>query len=209
MEPHRTHPSLTAGLPLAKARRAVLMFHGRGASAADMLGLAAVFSLPGYAVLAPQADQSTWYPYSFLSPRHLNEPHLSAALSRGDELIRQILAAGLPPEKIVLLGFSQGACLALETAVRYPRRYGALVGFSGGLIGPAEQTWPLAPALDGVPVFLGCSDVDPHIPVTRVEESARYFTTCGARVDVRLYPQMAHTVIQAEIEAVQALLTAV
>lgn len=201
--PHQAQPILAAGAPLDKARGAVLMVHGRGASARDILTLAPELNLPDLAYLAPQAAGNTWYPYPFMTPMAQNEPFLSSALARLAEVLAHIGAAGIPPERTGLLGFSQGACLTTEFVARNARRYGGVAGLSGGLIGPAGTPRDYAGALDGTPVFLGCSDVDPHIPATRVRETGEVLTRLGAAVDLRLYPGMGHLVNEDEIKAVR------
>lgn len=184
-----------------------IMLHGRGASAEDILGLAGELSARDVACLAPQAAGRTWYPYSFLAPIPQNEPGLSSALRMIEHLVQTLEQQQIPASRIALMGFSQGACLTLEFAARHAQRYAAIAGFSGGLIGPPGTPRDYQGRFDGTPVFLGCSNVDPHIPVERVHESAAVFERMGARVDKRIYPGMAHTIIAAEIEAVDALLT--
>jgi predicted esterase len=157
-------------------------------------------------ILAPQAAGNTWYPYRFLEPMERNEPYLSSALRIVADLIAQLGERGIPSERIALLGFSQGACLALEAAARNARRYAGVIGFSGGLIGPPGTSFDFAGSLDGTPVFIGSSDVDPHIPRERVEESAAALQRLGATVDVRLYPGMGHTVNRDELEAARSIL---
>lgn len=204
--PHANQPVLLAGEPLETARGAVIALHGRGASAEDILGLAAEVAPPGVALVAPQAAGNTWYPSRFIEPFARNEPYLSSALATVRDLIARVEAHGIPAERIALLGFSQGACLALESAARNARRYAALLGFSGGLIGPPGTEFTYRGSLAGTPVFLGCSDVDFHIPKERVEESAVALANLGAEVDMRLYPGMGHTVNRDELEAARALL---
>ena len=206
---HQAQPVLHTGAPLDRAQAAMLLVHGRGASARDILTLVPEFDRPGWAYLAPQAAGHTWYPLSFLSPLARNEPHLSSALARLDEVLAQVLQAGLPAERVVLLGFSQGACLCAEYVARHARRYGGLVALSGGLIGPDGTPRDYPGALDGTPVFLGCSDVDPHIPQARVVESADVFRRLGGQVTARLYPGLGHTVNQDEIDAVKAIMAAI
>jgi predicted esterase len=203
--PHQTEPILSYGTPLAEARGAVLMVHGRGASARDILMLAPELRLPHLAYLAPQAAGNTWYPYPFMSPLESNEPHLSSALARLAEVLAQVAAAGIPPERTGLLGFSQGACLATEFVARNARRYGGVAGLSGGLIGPDGTPRDYAGSLDGTPVFLGCSDIDPHIPKERVSLTADTLRRLEAVVDLRLYPGMGHLVNVDELKAVRAL----
>ena len=156
--------------------------------------------------VAPEAAGQTWYPYSFLSPIARNEPYLTSALNRISSLIEELRRDGVATERVALMGFSQGACLSLEYAARHAQRYAAIIGLSGGLIGPPGTPRNYAGSLEGTPVFLGCSDVDPHIPVERVHESAQVFAGLGAKVDERIYPGMGHMVNEDEIVAVRALL---
>lgn len=205
-DPHAAHPLRTAGAPLEGARAAVVLVHGRGASAADILGLGLALRVPGAALVAPQADGGTWYPHSFLSPIASNEPGLTSALAAVGRALGAAAAAGVPAERTVLLGFSQGACLAAEYAARNARRYGGLAVLSGGLIGPDGTPRDYPGALAGTPVFLGCSDRDPHIPAARVQESAEVLARLGGDVTARLYPGMPHTVVDDELDAVRAML---
>lgn len=206
-DPHRGQPVLREGPEPSAARLAVILVHGRGASAADILGLARELRARDVAYIAPQAAGSTWYPYSFLAPMANNEPGLSSALRTIDTLVGDLEARHVPADRIGILGFSQGACLTLEYAARHPRRYAAIVGLSGGLIGPPGTPRSYAGSFDGAPVFLGCSDIDAHIPVERVDESADVFRRMGATVDARIYPRMGHTTNADEIAAVHALLS--
>lgn len=203
---HQGQPLARAGQPLDQAQAALMLLHGRGATAASILLLAEELYHPAYAYLAPQAAHNSWYPYTFLAPTPQNEPWLSAALERVGQLVDQIEAAGVPAERIVLGGFSQGACLASEFIARNARRYGGLIGFSGGLIGPLGMARAYAGSLEGTPVFLGCSDVDGHIPKARVEETADVLEGLGAQVTMHLYPGMGHTINADEIEQARALL---
>jgi predicted esterase len=204
--PHEHQPVLTLGPPPAAARLGVILIHGRGATAEDILGLAHEFALPDVAYVAPQAADHAWYPYSFLTNMARNEPGLGSALRVIEGLVQHFAQEGLPAERVALMGFSQGACLTLEFAARHARRYAAIAGFSGGLIGPPGTPRDYAGSFDGTPAFLGCSDIDPHIPVERVRESAEVFRRMGAAVDERIYPGMGHTINQAELDAVRALL---
>lgn len=204
--PHQSQPVLAAGKPLAEAAGALILVHGRGASAESILELADYLAHPDLAYLAPQAADATWYPYSFLAPMANNEPYLTSALARLGEVVAMVEEAGLPPERIFLGGFSQGACLASEFVARNARRYGGLLVFSGGLIGPEGTPRAYEGSFDGMPVFIGCSDVDPHIPVGRVRETADVLARMGAAVDSRIYPRMGHTINQDEIDAAAALL---
>jgi len=203
---HRGQPVLAAGRPLADAGAAMVLVHGRGGSAEDILGFAADLDRPELAYLAPQAAGHSWYPYSFLAPLEQNEPGLSSALDQLGALVAHLEHAGIPAERIVLLGFSQGACLSLEFAARNARRYGGVVALSGGLIGPPGTPRDYPGGLNGTPVFLGCSDRDPHIPKDRVDESAKVFERMGAAVTERIYPGMGHTVNEDELDFVRGLL---
>jgi predicted esterase len=205
-DPHSDQPVLRRGPQPADARLAIILLHGRGDSAAGILGLADEFEADGVCWLAPQAAQNTWYPYSFLTPMDKNQPGLDSGLQVIARLVATLERDGVPAARVGLMGFSQGACLAQEFAARHARRYAAIVGLSGGLIGPPDTPRDYAGAFDGTPVFLGCSDIDPHIPVERVNESADVFRRMGAQVDERIYPGMGHTVNADEIAAVNRLL---
>jgi len=186
----------------------MILAHGRGASAADILTLAAEVMFPGVAYLAPQAAGSAWYPNPFTAPLEANEPYLSSALEVLDSLLARVVDT-VPAEKVVLLGFSQGACLTLEFAARHARRYGGVVGLSGGLIGPDDTPRDYAGSFDGTPVFLGCSDVDPYIKKERVQEAGEVFERTGAIVTLRLYEGLGHMVNADEIEEVRKILKAI
>ena len=205
-DPHAGQPVLTRGPRPADARRAVILVHGRGATAESILTLADELKLEDVAYIAPQAAGQTWYPYSFLMPIARNEPGLSSGIAVIASLLDRLVADGVDASRIGLLGFSQGACLSLEFAARHARRYAGVFGLSGGLIGPAGTPRDYAGSFDGTPVFLGCSDVDPHIPLERVHESADVFRRMGAAVDERIYTGMGHTVISDEIAVVRALM---
>lgn len=206
--PHNGQPILTAGEPLTSAEAVMVLTHGRGAGAQDILGLAHILKQPGLAYLAPHAARSSWYPLSFLAPIEHNEPHLSSALAMLDNLVALINEAGLPSEKVFLLGFSQGACLSLEFVARHPRRYGGVAALSGGLIGPAGTPRNYEGSLEETPVFLGCSDVDFHIPLERVQESTAVMRDLGGQVMERIYPGMGHLVNDDELAMVQQMLAA-
>jgi predicted esterase len=207
-DPHADQPVERRGPAPAAARLAVILVHGRGDSAAGILGLAEHFDLADVAWLAPQAAGHAWYPYSFMAPIERNQPGLDSGLRTVAGLVAGLDADGVPPARIVLMGFSQGACLAQEYAARHARRYAAIVGLSGGLIGPPGTPRDYAGGFEGTPVFLGCSDIDSHIPVERVHESADVFRRMGASVDERIYPGMGHTVNRDELDAVARLLEA-
>jgi predicted esterase len=194
------------GAPLETAVGALIAIHGRGAGAEDIIALGKEIAPPNVAILAPQAAGNTWYPYRFLEPTERNEPYLSSALRVVADLVAQLGEHGIPPERVALLGFAQGACLALEAAARNPRRYAGVIGFSGGLIGPPGTSFDYAGSLERTPVFIGSSDVDPHIPKERVEESAVALDRLGAAVNVRLYPGMGHTVNREELEVARSIL---
>lgn len=196
----------SAGAPRPRARAAAILLHGRGSNAEDMLGLAQEFGQRDIAYLAPEAPRGSWYPYSFLAPLEQNEPRLGAALATVGAAFVQLAREGYPAERVALIGFSQGGCLALEYAARNATRYGAVIGLSAGLIGPPGTPRAYAGSLSGTPVFLGCSDIDAHIPLARVHESRDVFTRMGAAVTERIYPGMGHTVNTDEIAHVSELL---
>lgn len=204
--PHLGEKILAAGRPPAEAAGAMILIHGRGATAEDILSLASELRRPDFAYLAPQAAGHTWYPYSFLAPMERNEPGLSSGLALIGDLLGRLQEQGVTPERTVLLGFSQGACLALEFAARNARRFGGLAGLSGGLIGPPGTPREYAGSFEGTPVFLGCSDRDPHVPLERVKETTEVLSRMGARVTERIYPAMGHTVNEDELEHVRELL---
>jgi predicted esterase len=205
-DPHNGQSVVRYGPAPRDARLAVILIHGRGGSAHDMLSLADELRLDDVAYLAPQAADHTWYPYSFLAPLAQNEPWLTSALRHLGRLVDELRADGVQAGRVAFVGFSQGACLSLEFAARHAQRYATIAGLSGGLIGPAGTPREYAGSFADTPVFLGCSDVDPHIPVVRVHESADVFRRMGAHVDERIYPGMAHTISGEELDAVRALL---
>lgn len=206
---HLGQPVRTAGVPLGEAKAAVVMIHGRGATAESILTLESVIDRPEIAYLAPQAAGNTWYPFSFLMPLEQNEPGISSAMAALEQLLATIAAEGVPAGRTVLLGFSQGACLAGEFAARHARRYGGVVMLSGGLIGPDGTPRDYPGSLDGTPVFLGCSDVDPHIPADRVRHSAEVLRRLHGNVTMKLYPGMGHLVNEDEIAAIRDVLAGV
>ncbi len=208
MDPHAGQPVLRSGAALTDARLVAILLHGRGASAEDILGLASEFGLTDVAYVAPQAAGNTWYPYSFLTPMEKNEPNLSSALGTVAAAIADLGQRGVPADRVALIGFSQGACLALEYAARHARHYALVAAYSGGLIGPPGTPRDYPGSFDGTPIFLGCSDIDAHIPLERVKESADVCRRMGAAVDERIYAGMGHLVNMDEITAVRSLLAA-
>jgi len=184
----------------------MIMIHGRGASAESILSLAAEFDEPEFAYLAPQAATGTWYPNRFMVETKFNEPWLSSALGAVDAVVAQVLAAGIPAERLILLGFSQGACLTLEYGARNGKRYGGLVGLSGSLIGGDAEPRHDSGSLAGTPVFMGCSDVDPHIAVARLTQSEHILKGLGGAVTLKLYEGMGHTVNEDEVWAVKKMM---
>ena len=204
--PHGGQPVVTQGPPLREARAAVIMVHGRNAAPKNILDLAPSLGQPGVAFVAPAASGGTWYPLGFMAPTEQNEPGITSGIAVLHGLIDDIVAAGLPTERIVLLGFSQGACLASTAAQRRPARYGGLIAYSGALIGPPGTHWAEHGTFSGTPVFLGCSDRDAHIPEERVRESAAVFERMGAAVTLRIYAGMGHAVNDDEIAFARALI---
>jgi predicted esterase len=204
--PHQGQPIRIAGEPISRARAAMLMLHGRGASAEDILSVTNELDQPGFAYLAPQAAGNTWYPNRFLVPLAQNEPWLSSALAFIEDVLAEIINAGIPCEKIILLGFSQGACLTLEFAARNAQRYGGIVGLSGALIGPEDTPRDYPDSLATTPVFLGCSDVDFHVPKEHVQQTAEVMEHLGGEVTLRLYPNMGHTINQDELDFVRGMM---
>ncbi|HSM56400.1 MAG TPA: dienelactone hydrolase family protein [Candidatus Sulfomarinibacteraceae bacterium] len=205
-EIHQTQPVRTAGVALDDARAAMILVHGRGATADSILTLTQELDRPHFAYLAPQAAYNTWYPQSFLAPLEQNEPYLSSALATLDNLVQRVADEGIPHNHLILLGFSQGACLASEYVARNARRYGGLAALSGGLIGAPGASRDYDGSLQGTPVFLGCSDVDPHIPRERVDETEQVLSELQAEVTKRIYRGMGHTVNQDEIEFVRSMM---
>ena len=207
-DPHAGQPVRTAGVALADARAAVVMLHGRGGTAEDILTLVPMLGADDVAYLAPQAAGGSWYPFGFMSPIERIEPGITSAMNTVGRLIAQIELGGVEPARTFLLGFSQGACLATEYVARHARRFGGVAGLSGGLIGPEGTSRDYAGSLDGTPVFLGTSDPDPHVPFERVRETEAVLSRMGAAVDLRRYPGMPHTINQEELDACRTLLQA-
>lgn len=204
-DPHRNTPVVRLGRDLASAAAAVVMLHGRGGSAQDILSLANDMYDERVAYLAPQAADHTWYPYSFLAPIEQNEPWLSSAIRKVESVVESCTAAGVPNNKVAICGFSQGACLATEFVARHPARYGALIAFTGGLIGPPGSDLHHAGSLDGMPALFSSGDPDPHVPWSRVEESARELKGMGAEVQLMRHPGRPHTILNTELDAARSL----
>ncbi len=207
--PHRDRPLVTSGTPLEDGDAALVLVHGRGATARSILQMAESFHRDGVAYLAPQAANNTWYPNAFTAPVESNEPGRSSGLRAVGDAVERANDAEIPTDRIVLLGFSQGACLASEFVARNPMRYGGLAVLSGGLIGETIDPDDYDGHLEGTPVFFGCSDVDPHIPEERVHKSAAVFEKLGGEVTKRLYPGMGHGINEDEIEHVSRMLDAI
>lgn len=204
--PHARQPVITEGPDPGKAAAALILIHGRGAGAQDILGLGrevtGALGRRDLLLLAPHAMRSTWYPHRFMEPEQVNQPWLDSARQAIEYLIDHVVSDGLSPERVFLLGFSQGACLVSDVAARNPRRYGGLFILSGGLIGPAGTDFSFSGDLLGTPALIGCSDIDPHIPHDRVVETSRVLGGLGAAVDERIYPGMGHTVNEDELTAI-------
>jgi phospholipase/carboxylesterase len=205
-DPHRDQPVLTLGAGLSHATAAVILLHGRGASAEDILGLATEMYDERFAYLAPQAAGNAWYPYSFMAPIEKNEPWLSSALAKVATIVQQAVAAGLSRDRIFVCGFSQGACLSSEFVARNPARYGGLIAFTGGLIGPPDADLHHEGNLGEMPALFSSGDPDPHVPWSRVLESAEQFTAMGAAVKTQRYPGRPHTVLPQEINSARELI---
>ena len=200
-DPHGTQGIVSIGSPLPDAAGVLILLHGRGGTAEDILGLGEPIAPEQWAMLAPQASGNSWYPFSFLAPREQNEPYLTSALGRVRAAVDMALAAGIAADKIAIAGFSQGACLATEFVGRNPRRYAALLAFTGGLIGPLEAPIKLTGDLAGTPVLFSSGDPDPHVPWARVQQSADLLQEIGGRVTIRRYPGKPHSVTGEELRS--------
>ena len=202
-----TLPIIQAGTPIEEATGVLILLHGRGGSAEDMIGLGRALTSDGLTLLALQAPGHTWYPYSFLAPRQQNEPYLSSALKQVEAALAQATSAGLAISRVALCGFSQGACLATEFVARHPQRYAGLLAFTGGLIGPLEEPISLTGDLAGTPVLLSSGDPDPHVPWKRVQQSGELLTSIGGHVTLQRFPGRRHTILPEEIEQGKKLLS--
>ncbi|MDB5381560.1 MAG: putative hydrolase [Rhodospirillales bacterium] len=205
--PHAGQPIAAAGALPGAATGALILLHGRGGNAEEMLGLAGLVAPSSFGILAPKATDHTWYPYRFTEPVARNEPYLSSALSILGDLVDGLIGDGIVPERIALLGFSQGACLALEFALRRAERFGAVIGLSGGLIGDKVAPATVSPTFDGMPVLLGCSERDPHIPLGRVRETEAVMQALGAEIVTRIYPGSSHDINEDEIGIARQILS--
>lgn len=219
-DPHARGRILSAGAPLARARLAMIMLHGSGGAPEDIAGLADHLGLPDIAVRAPQAAGNSWWPASFLAPLAANEPGLSSALGVVGGIAGELAKDGFGPDRTVVLGFSQGACLALEHAARAGTPFFCVAGLSGGLVGTGdgagapqpelydhiEKTFDYDGRLDGTPVLLGCHERDPHIPLARVRTSEKAFRDMGAKVTTRIFPGAGHGIVEEEISALRSIL---
>jgi len=197
---------ITAGRELAKADKVLVMLHGRGGTAEDILSLASELEVGGFALLAPQATNNSWYPYSFLSPPAQNEPWLGSALQLLKELTDEVREKGIASDHIYFLGFSQGACLSLEFVARNAKKYGGVAALTGGLIGDKLYEENYKGDLAGTPVFIGAGDHDPHVPLQRVQETSQLLTSLHGAVTEKIYPGRPHTIIRDEIDEVNRLL---
>ncbi len=199
---HEKQEVVTAGKSLEEADAAIIVIHGRGATAQSMMPLAQALNAENLAILAPQAANYEWYPQRFTAPKEQNEPYLSSTLNMLTQLVQEVEEAGISKDRLILSGFSQGACLTSEFAAQNPARYGGLLIFSGGLIGEGPSVFAemYRGSLDNTPVFIGCSDRDPHIPLTRVQETTQILTSLGADVTEQIYPAMGHTINEDELE---------
>lgn len=209
VRPHAGQPPAIAGVPWEEAAGALILVHGRGGSAEDILGLTQAIDRQDLAVIAPRAAGHTWYPQSFLAPVAANEPGRSSGLSVLESIVQGLAESGIPSEKVILAGFSQGACLTLEFVARHPRRYGAVAGLTGGLIGPPGSLGGYEGTLAGTPIFLGSGDPDPHVPWARVEETAAILSGLGARVELQCYPGRAHTISPEELQRLDSLVAGI
>lgn len=190
----------TAGKELIQSTKALILIHGRGATAEDIMGLSSHLAVSDFAILAPQATNYTWYPYSFLMPPKQNEPWLSSAIALLDDVVADIITAGINYNQIYFAGFSQGACLTLEYVTRNAKRWGGAAAFTGGLIGDKIYAENYRGDFAGTPLFVGSSDPDPHVPVQRVAESVEVLKGMNAHVVSKIYPGMGHTITQDEID---------
>ncbi len=203
-DPHKDKPVIYKGAAVENAKAAMILIHGRGADAESILTLSEVFAEEDFLYAAPQANNNTWYPFSFLAPVDDNEPGITSGLSKINSTLKTLNEKGISSERIILLGFSQGACLVLEYCSRFPQKFGGVVGLSGGLIGP-DGIIRIKPgaSLNGSSIFLGCSDIDPHIPIERVHFTEKYLEEMGGNVTKKIYPGLGHTINDDEIKIIK------
>lgn len=206
MYTHRADSIRTAGPALAATGKALILLHGRGASAADILSLQQLLNVADFTLFAPQATQNSWYPYSFMAPVAQNQPALDSALQLFDSLVKKITGEGVEPEQLYFLGFSQGACLTLEYVARHAKTYGGVVAFTGGLIGDTINKTPYTGKLENTPMLLSTGDPDPHVPLQRVEASKKIMEEMGAEVTLKVYKGRPHTILQEELVLANQLL---
>ena len=207
-DPHAGQPVVTRGSALTAGGAAMIMIHGRGAGPANILDLVPALAHPEFTYLAPAAAGGTWYPFSFMAETERNEPGITSGLAAIDRVVADVVGKGIPKRRIMLLGFSQGACLASTYAICHPDRFGGVILYSGGLIGPPGTRWDPVGDFAGTPAFFGCSDEDAHVPASRVHESAEVFRAMGAEVTERIYPGMGHLVNEDELAFARNLLSA-
>lgn len=195
-----------AGPEVGLDSKVLIMLHGRGANADDIMGLTQYLTVSDFSIIAPEATNHTWYPYSFLSPKSANEPWLSSALDLINSIVEELLAKGVVRESIYFLGFSQGACLTLEYVSRNAFKYGGVVAFTGGLIGNKVELENYKGNFEGTPIFIGTSDPDPHVPVERVNQTTQILRSLNARITTKIYQAMGHTISQDEIDQANRLI---
>jgi phospholipase/carboxylesterase len=199
---------ITAGTPLAQAKGALVFLHGRGGTARNIVSLASVFNLTDFAIVAPQANNQSWYPYSFMAPVEENQPALDSALDIINQTVEDIIAAGIPTDQIYFAGFSQGACLTLEYIARNAQRFGGAIAFTGGLIGEKLELSNYKGDFAGTPILISTGDPDPHVPLGRVEGSVSVFKELGAEVTLKVFKGRPHTILHEEIELAKQLIFA-
>lgn len=204
---HQDQPVTESGAPPTRAKAAMILLHGRGATAKGILSLSDDLAQPDVRYLAPQAYSRTWYPYPFTDPIEKNEPWLNSALQKIFDLIEQLNNEGFSTDQIILLGFSQGACLAQEFAARHPQKYGGVAGLSGGLIGENLQNKSFTGSLEGTPVYIGAGDNDPWFDLERIHQSASIFENLGGRVTKKIFPGKGHTIVDEELKQIRKMIT--
>ena len=197
---------VSSGLPLSQATKVVIMVHGRGASPESIISLREHLKLDDAAILAPRARNNSWYPYSFMAPAEENQPALDSSLKLIQYLVTELLSEGIHPYQLYFLGFSQGACLILEYVARYAEAYGGVIAFTGGLIGEKLVPENYSGDFQSTPLLITTGDPDPHVPLSRVEESVDILKTLNADVHLKIYPGRTHTILMEEIELANQLI---